>query len=281
MNPSTQVHKRPVSPGSEIPGRDDLTSCLYRGWVHHRRHTPNEHSFRYPLFLLYLDLDELTRVFAGRWLWSVERRNVASFWRDDYLGPHDVPLAQAVRDRVERASGFRPTGPIRMLAHLRYLGFCFNPVTFYYCFDPDGETLRAVVAEVTNTPWNERHTYVLTADTDRPPLGGSFPKQFHVSPFFDMDHEYHCRFTTPADRLAVHMQNRVDGKRVFDATLRLERRPLRSSELARVLCRHPFMTGTVVAAIYWQAVRLWRKRMPFFPHPKYRSQGSRVESRNS
>ncbi|MHC4390550.1 MAG: DUF1365 domain-containing protein [Planctomycetota bacterium] len=248
----------------------DLKSCVYRGWVRHRRRAPKSHTFRYPIFLLYLDLTELERAFSGRWLWSIERRNVASFRREDYFGPKGVPLDVAVRDRVQQEIGHRPTGPIRILTHLRYFGYCFNPVTFYYCFDEDGETLRATLAEITNTPWGERHTYALPATDSSPTIRARFPKRFHVSPFFEMDHEYDWRFTTPGEQLAVHMQNHARGELLFDATLKLDRRPLTGWELAKALCRHPFVTGSVLLAIYWQAARLWLKRIPFITHPSKR-----------
>jgi DUF1365 family protein len=138
-----------------------LASCLYEGWVRHRRHAPHAHAFRYRIYMLYLDLDELDRVFAGRWLWSVNRRNLAQFRRSDYLGDPTIPLAEAVRARVREALGRAPTGPIRLLTHLRYFGHCFNPVSFYYCYAEDGTTLDTIVAEITNTPWKERHSYVL------------------------------------------------------------------------------------------------------------------------
>jgi uncharacterized protein len=138
-----------------------MHSALYLGRVRHRRFAPREHAFEYRLFMVYLDLTELDRVFRGRWLWSTRRPALARLRRADCLGAAALPLDQAVRDCVERETGIRPSGPIRMLAHLRYFGFCFNPATFYYCFDAAGARLETVVVEITNTPWNERHAYVL------------------------------------------------------------------------------------------------------------------------
>jgi len=253
-----------------------LRSALYRGWVRHRRNTPRPHDFRYPLFLVYLDLSELDRAFRGRLFWSVERPNLVSYRRADYLGPLEKPLDEAVRDRVERELGTRPRGPIRLLTSLRTLGLAFNPVSFYYCFEEDGETLAAVLAEITNTPWGERHVYVVGGGGAAPgaTLRARFPKRFHVSPFFPMDQVYDWRFTTPGERLAVHMRNLEGGRAVFDATLSLERRPLSSGALAAALLRHPFTTGAALAAIYWQAARLWWKRTPFFAHPAPREAGA-------
>ena len=256
-----------------------LHSALYRGKVTHARHAPKKHRFSYSVFLLYLDLDELPRLFQGAWLWSYERFNVASYQRRHFLGPPGIPLQDAVRARVEQVTGAAPpAGPIRLLTNVGYLGLCFNPVSFYYLFEADGTTLHTIVAEITNTPWGERHCYVLSAST-AVDAGESkewrFDKDFHVSPFFEMDLRYRWRFNTPqasaGSTLAVAMENRVSsdaGDRVFDATLHLERSPFTKSALRRALLRHPWMTGKVLFAIYWQAFRLWMKRVPFFSHPE-------------
>ncbi len=244
-------------------------SAIYEGVVRHRRHAPRPHAFRYRTAMLYLDLDEVDDLFAGRWLWSSRGRALAQFRRGDYLGPAHRPLADAVRDRVEAATGRRPAGPIRLLTHLRYFGFVFNPVSFYYCHGTDG-ALEHVVAEITNTPWKQRHAYVLTvaaARRDGDSLAWDFPKDFHVSPFMAMARDYRWRLGLPGERLRVHMDV-LDGEdREFDATLSLERRALDGRGLARVLWRYPLMTLQVVAAIHWQALRLWFKRTPVHDHP--------------
>lgn len=247
-----------------------MKSCVYEGTVRHRRFTPIRHEFRYRIFLLYLDLDELPGVFDGRWLWSARRAAPAWFRRADYLGDPAVPLADAVRDLVVARGGKRPAGPIRLLTHLRYWGYLQNPVSFYYCFDPTGTTVETVVAEVTNTPWNERHAYVVEAKAGSSHLRASMPKVFHVSPFIPMDQRYDWRLSVPGERLHVGMTNLQAGERTFDATLALRRAPLTGPVLAGCLARHPWMTASVVAGIYRQAFRLWRRGVPFHPHPKTR-----------
>jgi DUF1365 family protein len=226
------------------------------------------HEFRYGLFMVYLDLAELDRVFNGRWLWSTRRSAVARFDRRDHMGDEHQPLDESVRDLVQEQTGTRPAGPIRLLTHLRYFGYCFNPVSFYYCFAADGETLQHIVAEVNNTPWGERHCYVLPTAETPGPYRFEFGKKFHVSPFMPMDLTYDWRFARPSQNLSVHMENLRDGEKIFDATLNLDRREVRGSTLARALVAYPLMTAKVLAAIHWQALKLWLKRCPVYTHPE-------------
>ena len=247
-----------------------MESFLYEGRLRHRRLAAPRRTFEYPLFMMYLDLGELESVFAGRWLWSTEAPNVAWFRRADHHGPADVPLDEAIRDLVAARTGLRPRGPVRLLTHLRYLGHGFNPVSFYYCFAPDGRTLDAIVAEVSNTPWGERHMYVLPTPADHGRAAEhrhELEKAFHVSPFLPMDMTYRWRFGAPGERLWVHMENLHHGERAFEATLTLARRAITGPELARALVLRPAMTVQVVLAIYAQALRLWLRGAPFHPHP--------------
>ncbi len=248
-----------------------MESRLYTGQVGHQRLTPVGNGFRYSLFFLYLDLAELESVFADRWFWSLERPNWASFRRSDYFHASPQPLDQAVRDEVERQLGRRPSGPIRILTHLRYLGYCFNPISIYYCFADDGKTLEALMIEIHNTPWGEE--YLRAFDARKSHRNGDWhtfklDKEFHVSPFMSMDMGYDWRFTAPGDTLAVQMTSLRQGKEIFSASLHLEQQPLAGGNLARALLKWPVMTAKVIAAIYWQALRLKLKGVPFCPHPE-------------
>jgi uncharacterized protein len=246
-----------------------LQSAVYEGVVRHRRRGPRSHSFCYRVAQLLLDLDEIDTVFKGRMLWSVGRRNLAEFRRSDYLAPVDRPLIESVRNCVARAIGTAPPGPVRLLTHLRYGGYVFNPVSFYYCYAADGTTLHSIVSEITNTPWKERHAYVLPVDSAAVRgrrIVWSFDKSFHVSPFVPMDRRYVWTFTRPNDSLYVHMDVMRGMHPEFDATLALKRIPLDGRSLRRMLVRYPLMTLKVTGAIYWQALRLWLKGCPVYAH---------------
>jgi DUF1365 family protein len=250
-----------------------LNSALYEGTVRHRRFAPAEHAFEYTLFMVYLDLAELDEAFRGRWLWSASRPAPARFRREDHYGDPAIPLDEAIRALVLEKTGRRPSGPIRLLTHLAYYGWCFNPVSFYYCFDASGTAVETVVAEVANTPWLERHMYVL--DRRECPPGAETmafrrKKEFHVSPFMDMDQEYAWFYSDPGKTLTVHMENYEKGALLFDATMPLRRVEITGASLASALLRWPFMTFHVVFGIHWQALRLWLKKVPVFTHPRYR-----------
>jgi DUF1365 family protein len=239
-------------------------SAVYEGTLTHARKGPSRHRFAYRLHMLYLDLDEIDQVLPVAML-RRGRFGVLSFCRRDYLGGASTSLKAEVLALVESRLGIRPAGPVRLLTQVRWLGYVFNPVSFYYCFAADGTTLVAIVAEITNTPWMERHAYVLPAASGA--VRAAFPKAFHVSPFFAMSQRYRWLLTTPGDTLAVTMVNEEAGKDVFSATLALERHDLTRGELWRMVLRQPLMAWRVHLGIYAQAFRLWRKRTPYFPHP--------------
>ena len=254
-----------------------MESAIYEGKVRHRRFLPVKNVFQYRLFMMYLDLSELNQVFHKRWFWSIGHWNLAYLRRKDHLGDPAASIDSAVRSIVQKEVGNEPSGPVRMLTHLRYLGHCFNPVSFFYCFDATDKRVETIVAEVNNTPWHERNCYVLTEqlnDAADPWKHYRFKKNFHVSPFMDMDMDYDWRFLQTADRIQVHMQNFEKENKLFDATLSLRRTSLTGPALARVLIKYPAMTLQIISKIYWQALKLRLKGAHFYAHPSKRGSGS-------
>ena len=297
-----------------------MQSCFYTGVVRHRRMTPKRHAFTFRTFMVYLDLDELDGVFKGCVGWSTGRPALARFRRADFMADPTTgagpgaratrDLRETVRDEVERQTGVRPGGPIRLLTNLRYFGHIFNPVSIYYCFDPTGEKVEAIATQITNTPWRERHTYALLASdarkANRPgarALRWGFAKQFYVSPFMPMQMAYDWTFTPPRESLFVHMNvapapapdpahgapaPRADAiaasitpgesplrppAKSFDATLRLVRREITPARSALLLARYPAHTVSIVARIYFEALRLRLKGVPGVSHRPYDATG--------
>lgn len=241
-----------------------MHSAIYQGVIIHQRQLKPVRGFRYPLFMVYLDLDEIEDFFALSKLWSVERFNWASFHREDYLNPSVTDLKEAVTLEIKQQTGIDFQGSIRMLSHVRYFGLCFNPATFYFCFNSNNE-LEYVVTDVTNTPWNERHTYVLTARelADK----HTTTKQFHVSPFLDLDMEYRWSIRSPSDNMIISITNLQNGSTAFSAILKMERLEATGRNLNAILAKFPAVTLKTVTGIYWQALKLWLRGAPFYNNP--------------
>ncbi|MBS3824457.1 MAG: DUF1365 domain-containing protein [Wenzhouxiangellaceae bacterium] len=254
--------------------------CIATGRIWHRRRLPRAHAFGYRMRLCLLDVDTVEARFARSPLWSVQRPNLVIFRRSDYLAPHDRPLGDAVRGRVEKTLGFRPDGRVRMLAHMRQWGMCFNPVTFYFCHAAGG-ALQAIVADVHNTPWNERHAYVLDARGQTGPgYRFGFDKAFHVSPFLPMDMRYEWRFFCTPECIDIHMRVMRADSEYFSSGMCLGLQEMSAARMTRMPLVFPLMTFRVVAGIYYQAFRLWLKRIPFFTHPKGTSAPTKRENRS-
>lgn len=264
-------------------------SSIYKGQIRHRRFQPKSHAFSYPIFMLYLDLDELPELFAKKWYCSFSGFNLVRFKRGDFLSPEEPGLKKAVINKVADSVSSdlaQSICTVRALMHVRYLNIVFNPVVFYYCYDAD-ERLVAIVAEITNTPWDERHAYVLPigdhhSGNAQYSLKGKdkhqfeFQKRFHVSPFNPMNMDYRWVFSLPNEKLFVHMDNFIQStddqtatdsdSKHFDATLVMNRYDF-DKNLAKTLIQYPFMTVKVVIGIYWQALMLKLKGIPFHDHP--------------
>ena len=219
--------------------------------------------------MMYVDLAELSTLFNNNSLWSVDSPAIASFKRSDHYGNTEVSLTQSIQELIFNKTGAEVTGPIRLLTHFRYFGYVFNPLSLYYCYNKEGSNVEHVVAEVTNMPWKETHWYVLTNQKRNTSyFRARHKKEFHVSPFMDLNMEYQWKIGVPEDNLSVHIENLRQNEKIFDASISMKRIEINQSNLAKVLLNFPLMTLKVSTAIHVEAFKLWFKGISYIPHPK-------------
>jgi len=242
-----------------------LRSSLYVGSVMHRRIQPRMHHFRYQAFWLLLDLDELDEPSSKLRWFSHNRSNIFSFYDADHGDGTQTPLRVQVEQQLSEAGVDLSGGQIRLLCMPRTLGYCFNPISIFFCYRADG-TLAAVVYQVHNT-FGERHSYVIRVEDQSAALHQRCQKLFYVSPFLEMDMRYDFRITGPDERIAVGISASSSAKPVLNAVLTGRRRELTDRNLMFVFLKIPAITIKVIAAIHWEAIRLWAKGIRLHRRP--------------
>jgi len=262
-----------------------LAPSVCRGEVFHRRLHPTVHEFRYTVSNVWLDPDHPDAVADAHPLWSASRPAPARFRPSDYGDGSATSLGDQVRDDLAVVLGHRPTGPLRMLTQWRRWGWLFNPITVYLAWHDDPDTPAGAVLEVTNTPWKERHRYAtaIRREIDSDGAGervvASIDKVLHVSPFLDEGYRYEVAIGHRGAHDSGTLTLAIDVVGPDDAPVlltgaRLDHRPVDRSALTASLRADGLPTHRVSAGIHAQALRLWRKRVAFVPHPAKRERAS-------
>ncbi len=248
-----------------------MNSAFYVGRLAHARMTPKQHRFSYRVFMPFVDVDSISDITRRATGWGSRGLAPARFVRSDFLGDERLSVAEAVKQRIFEETEQHFEGQIFLLANWRYFGLQNNPIACYFCTGKISQRLEFIIAEVTNTPWGERHSYVLPVNHEEALFQTEFKKELHVSPFHGMQQRYRWSSTVPDESLAIKLTNLEGGERVFHASLTLTRLPVTRLTGLSLLARFPFETAKVTVGIYWQALVLFLRRVPLFAHPKNNS----------
>lgn len=251
--------------------RDSLSSAVYEGTITHTRHDDIRHYFTYKIFMMYLDLSETAILEKLHPLWSFSgKKNLFYFRRRDYLDQKNSSLLDSIKNLIKKKGFSNQVSHVNMITHMRYMGYCYNPVTFYLVYKEKGDDVPLfIIVDINNTPWNERYPYVLKLnDSDKFPVRFNLKKVFHVSPFYPMDLEYDWTFDFQKDKIEINMDTYKQGNRCFNAHLNLKRTELNKQVMTRLFFKYPCVTAKTMLAIYWQASKLFFKKATFYTHPK-------------
>ncbi|BDX07262.1 DUF1365 domain-containing protein [Planctobacterium marinum] len=239
----------------------NYSSALYIGETWHQRFVPKNHKFKYNIMMFWLDLDEVALLDQKLSLFSAEKFNWVQFRRGDFLTNNQQTLKQEVLQTMSEKAGTPLSGKVFLLSPLRILGMYFSPVNFYYLQNDAGE-FSHLLAEVSNTPWNERHCYLVDLKEQK-----DSDKAFHVSPYNPIDMQYRWNIKPPGNKLFLQLDCLKTDKH-FTAAIGLKRMELSNSVMRKSLFQFPHITLKTLFGIYWQALKLFAKRVPIYDHPK-------------
>ena len=250
---------------------------LYTGWVQHTRTEPKQHQFRYNYFQVWLDVEQPHLIDQISRFWSSKKNNLVRYEKENYQ-PGNDSIHLAICNLIKQKTKRNFDGKVYLLANLTHWGYCYNPVSFYFCYDHQ-QQLQYILSEIHNTPWGERFTYLHDVSTcnnenssrlknsSGDKLTFEFDKRFHVSPFIPMEIDYQWNFKITDDKILISMNLKQSSKSIFNATMNLAEVPLTSKMANVIAIRYPFTCLNILRSIYWQAFRLWLKRIPFHTHP--------------
>lgn len=257
-----------------------LNSSIFNGQIRHRRYAPKQNSFNYHLYMLALDVDEVLNQKLPQGIFGYSWYNPIRFVEKDYLKGEPGSLKQRIQNKVKKLGGQWQEGRVTMLVQARCFGLYFSPANFYFCYN-DSDSCQYMLAEVSNTPWNQRHYYLIDMKNQ-----GYTDKEFHVSPFMDLDMKYHWRIKAPeknSNQLLVHIENitvnnNQEKAKLFDATLALTKQPFTFKMQCKVWSTLPVMTFKIVATIYYQALKLFIKKVPFVSYQSSKTKSASINS---
>jgi len=259
-----------------------MKASFCSGSVVHNRLTPKSHRFTYQMSWCLFDLDSIDDLFKQSRFWSLNKFNIVSIRNKDYINNTPASIKSKVRTYLLNHTDKEFNGKIFLFTHPRYMGFGFNSVNFYFCYENDH--LLYILSEINNTPWKQKHVYFHDCLNPMNNKGNkifdyvfNFKKEFHISPFVDMEIDYQWKFTVSPEKFTVQMRLNKQDKRLMNVSLNTVVVPIGKNDLIKWTLKKPFQALKMFTGIYWQAFKLWAKKIPFFTHPKEQTKTKEIQ----